>query len=68
MKLFLSLIFVSTFFGQPIKSIPPSLNSYIVEPYADQYVWKTKVENGHTYIRKYNITKGRWEGPWIQVN
>ncbi len=67
MKLFFSLMVFGTFLGQPME--PQSLpNDQISVPFADQYVWKTKVENGHTYIRKYNITKGRWEGPWIRVN
>ncbi len=67
MKSLLCLFMVGSMFG-PSVSTGSQRCIPLIETYADQYVWKTKVENGITYVRKFNVTKNCWEGPWIRVN
>lgn len=67
MKSILCLFIFGSMFG-PAVSMESLRSLPLIEPHADQYVWKTKVENGITYVRKFNVTKNCWEGPWIQVS
>lgn len=48
----------------PIKTIEQMNSDYTIM--SDKYVWKFKVENGVTYKRLYNVTKGVWVGNWIR--
>ncbi len=40
----------------------------IVDPCADVYEWRFKVENGKLYKRLYNVTANEWAGNWIYVS
>ena len=38
-----------------------------IEAYADIKEWRYKIMDGYLYKRLYNVSKGKWEGPWIKV-
>lgn len=38
-----------------------------LQPRKDALVWKTKVVDNVLYRRLYNISKQRWETPWIKA-
>lgn len=42
-------------------------NKESISSYADIKEWRYKIENGSFYKRLYNVSKGRWEGPWIKL-
>ncbi|TGY64571.1 hypothetical protein [Dubosiella muris] len=54
--------------GAPMTSMPVLANDAQVEPQADVMEWRYKFENGVYYKRLYNLSRQRWEGPWIPMN
>lgn len=38
-----------------------------IVPYADKKEWIYKIIDGVLFKRLFNVSKDRWEGPWIKV-
>lgn len=53
---------------EPAQSVVSIIENGDAEIQANQLIWYTKTENGHTYKRLYNATTQQWVTDWILVS